>query len=296
MRPQLVVMAAGMGSRFGGPKQLAALGPNGETVLDYALYDARRAGIERVVFVIRKELLPQFEDGISSRCRHRIEIAYAFQEAAGPANGAPRTKPWGTGHAVLAARSAVDSPFVVINADDFYGATAFALLAGWLSKPLESNSCAMVAYPLANTLSEHGPVSRGICRLGRDQELEGIVECRGIRRQGPDLIGEWGPGCGTTFTGHEPVSMNIWACQPALFDELEARFQDFRSSKGLDPNAEFYLPTVVDSLLREGRLEVKVFQSPDPWFGVTYPEDQPAVESRLRSLVAGASYPDCLWD
>jgi hypothetical protein len=300
LQPELVVMAAGLGSRFGGLKQVEPMGPSGETILDYALYDARRAGIERVVFVIRRELETAFRKGAGTRYESWFEVAFAYQELealpAGHTVPAGRVKPWGTAHAVLAAREQVRAPFLVINADDCYGPAAFRVLAQWLRPlaPGAGQAYAMVAFRLASTLSRHGSVARGICAVDGDGLLLRVTEHTGLVGQGNGARESRPDGQVLAFTGEEPVSMNIWGLTPALFPELEARFGAFlRETR--DPLAEFHLPGVMDALLSEGRATVQVLRSPDPWFGVTYREDAPEVAARLQALVEAGVYPPDLW-
>lgn len=292
----LVVLAAGMGSRFGGVKQLDPVGPGGETVMDYAVYDAVRAGAERVVFVIRRELEEAFHAQIGSRYAGAVPVAYAFQELESLPGGRVvpegRTKPWGTGQAVLAAAEVVDSPFVVINADDFYGRRAYEGLAARLADSSTRGAYAMVAFPLVNTLSEHGSVSRGVCDVvgGR---LRSVVEHTGLSPNGNGVL----DSSGARFTGSELVSMNFWGLQQDVFGQLETQFGEFLDQRGDDPKAELYLPAVIDRLVAEGSATVDVLTSPDQWFGMTYAADRDAVAARLAALVAAGEYPSPLgWD
>jgi NDP-sugar pyrophosphorylase family protein len=292
----LVVLAAGMGSRFGGVKQLDPVGPSGETVMDYAVYDAVRAGAERVVFVIRRELEQAFHAQIGSRYAGAVPVAYAFQELESLPGGRVvpegRTKPWGTGQAVLAAAEVVDSPFVVINADDFYGRRAYERVAARLATSSAPGAYAMVAFPLANTLSEHGSVSRGICDVV-DGRLRSVVEHTGLS---PDPSGVL-DSTGERFSGAELASMNFWGLQPDVFGRLETQFAEFLDTRGGDLKAELYLPAVIDRLVDEGSATVDVLTSPDQWFGMTYAADRDAVAERLATLVAAGEYPSPLgWD
>lgn len=301
MKPQLLVMAAGVGSRYGGLKQLEPVGPDGETVMDYALYDAKRAGITRVVFVIRRDFEAAFREKVGSKYARWMDVAYAFQELdqlpEGFALPQARTKPWGTGHAILAARNEIKSPFIAINADDFYGRRAFEKLAEFLSRPPESTvePYAMVAFQMANTLSEHGTVARGVCEVGADGLLKAVVEHTGLERAGDEIRESAKEGSLRRFTGREPVSMNFWGFQPSLFDHLQEQFTTFLKDRGQDLKAEFYIPTAVDELIRKGRATVRVLETPDRWFGVTYREDKDAVVARIRELVQAGEYPRSLW-
>jgi hypothetical protein len=300
--PELVVMAAGVGSRFGGLKQLEPVGPCGEKLIDYSIFDALRAGVERVVFVIRREMESDFHALVGSRFTGRAEIVYAHQELddlpAGFVPPAGRIKPWGTAHAVLAAGRAVRAPFLLINADDFYGAAAYGGAAGFLREPegTPPERWAMVGYHLANTLSAHGTVSRGVCEVGPGGMLRDIVERTalepredGAREAGPD-------GADRRYAGDTPVSMNFWAFTPAIFPHLAERFARFLDAKGDDLKAEFYIPAVVKELMDERVATVRVLDSPDPWFGLTYREDREVVAARLRALTARGDYPPKLWD
>jgi hypothetical protein len=294
-------MAAGVGSRFGGLKQLEPVGPSGEKVMDYALFDARRAGIERVVFVIRKDFETAFHEQVGSRYARWMEVAYAFQELGALPDGFPlpagRSKPWGTAHAILAARNQVKAPFLAINADDFYGRRAFASLVSFLKVPVEGpvDAYAMVAFRMANTLSDHGAVARGLCAVDPGGMLKGVEEHTRLEKDGTGGREPMPDGSFRHFTGQEPVSMNFWGFRPTLFDHLQERFQRFLAARGQDPKAEFFIPEVVDELIREGRATVRVLDTPDRWFGVTYREDMAAVVQRIRQLVAAGEYPPSLW-
>jgi hypothetical protein len=286
MAPALVVLAAGMGSRYGGLKQLDPVGPSGEIILDYSVRDALAAGFGKVVFVIRRDMAELFRETVGSRYEGTVEVAYAFQELeplpGGRVSPAGRTKPWGTGHAVLAAASVVREPFAVINADDYYGPAGFASLAAFLAKA-EPGHYAMVGYRLDRTLSENGTVSRGICRAGEGGALLDITERTAIGRdQSGQIIAEGNPP--VTFTGEEAVSMNFWGFTLDLFSRLERLFEEFLEEKGDDPKAEFYLPAAVSSLIAAGEATVTLLGTPDAWYGLTYPEDKAAVVAALAAL------------
>jgi len=280
--PSLVVLAAGMGSRYGGLKQLEQVGPRGEIILDYSVSDAMDAGFGKVVFVIRRDMADLFRDAVGSRYEERIETLYVFQELEPlPEGRVPpigRTKPWGTGHAVLSAERAVREPFAVVNADDYYGASGFRGLASFLGNGSPRNH-AMVGFRLNGTLSEHGAVSRGICEIDDERFLKRITERTSIRRHGEGIIAEGNPPL--SLTGEEPTSMNFWGFQPDLFPGLLRLFGEFLEENGEDAKAEFYLPAAVGSLIEAGEARVKVLSSKDPWFGLTYPEDRPAVAEAL---------------
>ncbi|HVU33546.1 MAG TPA: sugar phosphate nucleotidyltransferase [Opitutaceae bacterium] len=301
----LVVLAAGMGSRYGGLKQIDPVGPSGETVLDYAVFDAVRAGFERVVFVIRRDFEGVFREQIGGRYAGRVAVEYVFQSVdALPVGFAPvggREKPWGTGHAVWCARDAVTDNFAVINADDFYGAESFAQLAGFLRRPPRPGPAgfAMVGFRLANTLSEHGTVSRGVCDVDGGGALRGIVEQTGIA---PAEV-----GAGRRYSGAEIVSMNCWGFTPALFAGLTAQFRAFmtgvaaardggETSGTADPlKSEFYLPAAVSTMISRREAEVAVLPTTASWFGVTYREDKPRVSAAIAGLVRTRAYPERLF-
>ncbi|HWA86359.1 MAG TPA: NTP transferase domain-containing protein [Opitutus sp.] len=294
MQPTLLVLAAGMGSRYGGLKQLEAVGPGGETLLDYAVFDAVRAGFGRVVFVIRREFAAEFRGAIGAKYAGRIAVDYVFQSLdavpAGSVAPAGREKPWGTGHAVWCAREAVRENFAVINADDFYGGEALRELAEFLRSAASRQEAppavaefAMVGFRLAKTLSEHGAVARGICRAGVEGKLESITERTGIKTG--DV------GAGREFSGDEVVSMNCWGFTPAVFAGLERQLRDFLAGRGADPKAEFYLPAGVSEMIARGEAVARVLPTAGEWFGVTYREDKPRVVAAIAELVRRGVYP-----
>ncbi len=290
MALSLVVLAAGMGSRYGGLKQLDPVGPAGETVLDYAVFDALRAGFARVVFVIRRDFEELFREKIGARYQGRAEVDYVFQalDALPPGFTPPagREKPWGTGHAVWCAHAALPVNFAVINADDFYGADSFAQLAQFL-RSARGTEFALVGFRLANTLSEHGTVARGVTTAGANGMLGSIVEQTGIAG------GDVGPG--RKYSGEEIVSMNCWGFTPALFPGLDAQFREFLAARGQDAKAEFYLPAAVSALIARREATVRVLPTESTWFGVTYREDKPRVEAAVRELIRDGRYPAKLW-
>ena len=301
MKLTLLVLAAGMGSRYGGLKQLDEVGPSGETVMDYSVFDAMRAGFDRVVFVIRREIEEAFRAAIGSRYADRIEVAYAFQEMNDLPGGFTvpegRVKPWGTGQAVYAARKLLDGPFAVINADDFYGADSYRKLAGYLRSEPDNgkiNGC-IASFVLANTLSENGSVSRGICSVDEAGNLAKVVEHTKIFRRDGAIVSVREDGSEVPFTGSELVSMNSWGFSAGLVGELERLFTEFLRERGSELKSEFYLPFAVDTLIREGRAEIKVLRSEDSWFGITYREDKPFVQAALKKLVASGAYPEKLF-
>ena len=298
--PALVLLAAGQGTRFGGPKQLAALGPNGETLLDFSIYDARRAGFARAVLVVRRDMRAEVERTIAVRWRRHLPVELVEQEAdlvsPGVARSTGRKKPWGTGHAVLSVASVVDTPFVAANADDFYGADAFRSLGAVLRDPPGGPipTYASLGFPLRDTLTSAGGVNRAALRASRDGWLEEIEEIKAIERDGRD--GRYRTSAGESrIPGETPVSTNIWGFTPAIFGMLESEFRDFVVEHGPRDGSEFELPTVVNALVRQGRARVRVLRGVGPWCGVTYPEDVSFVVATLRDLVHRGVYPQCLW-
>jgi hypothetical protein len=295
-RPELLVMAAGMGSRFGGLKQVEPVGPAGETVMDYGIYDAARAGVERVVFVIREGIERDFRRLVGDRFAGRMDVGYALQDA-GPAGG--RARPWGTGHAVLSARGAVGGPFMAVNADDFYGRRAYGAMAGWLAESPESSggraNYALVAFRMRNTLSRFGAVARGVCGVGAGGELVSVREHTGLVASGGGARDVAPDGAVTEFDGTEPVSMNFWGFRPSVFGLLEGMFAEFMDARGRDAESEFYLPGAVDRMVGSGLARVQVLETPDRWFGVTYRGDAECAAARVRELVAAGEYPVPLW-
>ncbi|MBQ6471101.1 MAG: hypothetical protein IJJ33_03895 [Victivallales bacterium] len=288
-----------MGSRYGGIKQMAPVGDGGEYVLDYAIYDAIRSGFTKIVLVVREDILAPIREHFRP-AEKQVEFAYVCQRADDlPAPftlPAGRTKPWGTGHAIRAAREVIDTPFAAINSDDFYGRDSFRLLGEYLTGP-ECRQCqwAMVAFHLANTLSEHGSVNRGVCTV-QNGCLESIRELEGIRR-GPDGIEYPGEDGGAVrLTGREPVSLNFWGFTPDLFPCLEELFVEYLKAHGQESRSEFYIPTVVDRLIREKVATAKVLKTPDRWIGMTYPEDLPQVKAEISRLTAQGLYPKRLWE
>jgi hypothetical protein len=299
MQPTLLVLAAGMGSRYGGLKQIDPMGPSGETILDYSVFDALRAGFGKVVFVIRPDFEQAFKERVVARFAARIPVALAFQTLdrlpAGFAPPAGREKPWGTTHAVLCARDAVAEPFAMINADDFYGRDSFAVLGRRLAaEAVDSTAYSMVGFTLANTLSEHGTVTRGVCRTDARGFLADIQELSGVRRtaDGVECAGPDGP---IRLTGTEPVSMNFWGFTPAIFPQLEAEFRGFLGRHGGEPKSECYIPTTVGDLVTSRQATCEVLRTTATWFGATYAEDKPAVQASIAALVAAGDYPATLW-
>jgi dTDP-glucose pyrophosphorylase len=301
----LVILAAGLGSRFGGLKQVAPVGPGGELIVEYSAHDARRAGFSRVVFVIRRDIEADFRAAVGRRLEGRMEVAYAFQELDDlPAPHAlvhGRVKPWGTGHAVLAAERAVRGPFAVINADDFYGAAAYQALADHFRGAGAGEAepgrpgYALVGYPLRQTLSEHGAVNRGVCRLDATGRLTGLEEVLNIERTPDGRARHPAPGGGwQPLTGDETVSMTCFGFTPVFFGQVRGLFGDFLERYGRSETAEFYLPVAVNELVEKGYAAVRVLQTGDAWFGMTYREDVPAARAAIQRLIAQGVYPERL--
>ena len=299
--PTLVILAAGMGSRFGGLKQIRPVDEHGHAIIDFSLFDAYRAGFRRVVFIIKHEIETDFKAAVGSRMEKYFDVKYVFQQLDMLPEGYTvpegRVKPWGTGHAVLCCRDAVDGPFAVINADDFYGPGAFKALYGFLSQDRPESEHAMVAYQLRNTVTDNGYVSRGICSV-KDGMLTDVVERTHIEKRGDDAAftedGElWQP-----LSGELPVSMNCWGFSPAMLSELETRFPAWLD-ESLQKNpmkAEYYLPFVVNAAIAEGTGTVRVLPCGEQWYGMTYPEDLPGVMSALQRMRDKGIYPETLLD
>ena len=297
-------MAAGIGSRFGGGiKQLEPVGPNGEIIMDYSIYDAMEAGFDKVVFVIRKDLEKDFKEVIGNRIEKVIDVEYAYQEVSEipepyRTKYALRTKPWGTGQAILCCKDVVDAPFLVINADDYYGKDAYKVAYDYLIHAKGSNDkirLSMVGFVLANTLSENGGVTRGICKIDEDGMLRDIVETKNIIKTptGAVILNE--EGC-VEVDVNVPISMNMWGLPTEIFKILESGFETFLESTADEyMKSEYLLPTIVGGLLRDGKAEVKVLESNDKWFGVTYKEDKEVVVASVRALVDAGVYPKRLF-
>jgi len=296
MKNTLVVLAAGMGSRYGGLKQMDPVGPSGEFILDYSVYDAMQAGFERVVFVVRRDIEETFREVLGNRIGEHIETAYVCQELTACLDGfslpPEREKPWGTAHATLVCRDAVDAPFAVINADDFYGRETFEVLGRFLCDTAEDvTRYAMAGFTLRNTVTAHGSVARGVCDV-RDGRLAGVVEHTAISADGDQFRSE---EKGDTFAGDTIVSMNTWALKPSVFAALEAQFAEFLAASGQEPKAEFFLPSVVDTMIKRGDVTVDVLPTPCTWFGTTYAEDKARVMAEICRLVEQGRYPRNLW-
>lgn len=297
VKPTLLVLAAGMGSRYGGLKQIDPVGPAGETIIDYSVFDALRAGFGKLVFVIRRDIETQFKEIVGARFESRIPVEYVFQELDKlPAEfsvPAGRTKPWGTAHAILMGTGTVREPFAAINADDFYGAESYRLLAQHLQAG--TPDYAMVGFILRNTLSDFGSVARGVCQVDPENYLQGVVELTKIERDGAGARDTNPAGNVINLSGDEAVSMNMWGFTPTIFPQLQKGFQEFLERHGWDMKSEFYIPSAVNSLVVARQARVKVLRTQASWFGVTYREDRPRVVESVRQLIARGDYPEKLW-
>lgn len=300
MKPTLFILAAGMGSRYGGLKQLDGLGPSGETIMDYSVYDALRAGFGKIVFVIRRDFEQEFLDKVVSKYKGHVPVEVVFQDVkdvpAGVETNPERTKPWGTGHAVLMGRDVIDEPFAVINADDYYGAESFRILADFLkSVEGKKGKYCMVGFRIENTLSENGGVSRGYCEVSEDGNLTGVTECHGIQRKDGKLVQTLADGTEAPFPEGANVSMNMWGFTPDYFDYSMKAFLEFLAKNGKELKAEFYIPSVVNDLIKSGEIELKVLETPSKWFGVTFAADRDATVAQFKRLVDEGVYPSKLF-
>ena len=286
-----------MGSRYGGLKQIDPVGPGGETIIDYSIYDALRAGFGKLVFVIRRDIEAQFKEIIGARFEKRVAVEYVFQELdklpSGFAVPSGRTKPWGTTHAILMASDVIREPFAAINADDFYGAEGYHLLVQHLQSG--SANYAMVGFILRKTLSDFGSVARGVCRVNDDGSLQSVVELTKIEPDGTGAKDTSVAGQITKLTGDEAVSMNMWGFTPAVFAQLQKHFREFLEQKGSEAKSECYIPSTVNDLVVAGQARVRVLRTNDSWFGVTYREDRPRVVESIHRLIARGDYPEKLW-
>jgi len=298
MQPTLLILAAGMASRYGSMKQTQGFGPSGETIMEYSIYDAIRAGFGKVVFIIRKDFAESFKAGFEPKLKGKIKTEYVYQEMDSFLNGAPipegRTKPWGTGHAVLCAMDAVKEPFAVINADDFYGRDAFVKAAAFLNTECSEKKYSIIGYELAKTLSDHGTVSRGVCQVDAANNLVSIKERTKIYREAGKIVYEEEDG------KHEvpvtaTVSMNFWCFHPALFGTTEKLFHQFVKENNHNIKAEFFIPILAEDFMHQHGGHIKVIPCSSQWFGVTYKEDAPVVKASVDALVAAGEYPSNLW-
>ena len=289
----LLVMAAGMGSRYGGLKQLDQVGPNGETIIDYSVYDAIKAGFTKVVFIIRKDFEDQFKSQITEKYSEKIDIAFAFQNLDDLPDSflCPdgREKPWGTGHAILSAKGLIDDPFVVINGDDFYGQESFNVIADYYNNG--GNQFSMVAFRLDKTLSSHGAVTRGVCDI-KSKKLISVIETEDIEKKEKKILSNRD----ITFKGSEPVSMNMWGFLPSLFNYLSKGFIEFLNAEGNELKSEYLIPSVINNLIQNKLEEIHVLRSNASWFGVTYKQDKPEVKRKINELITSEIYPSHLFE
>lgn len=298
MKPTLVILAAGIGSRYGGVKQMDTIGPSGESIIDYSVFDAIRAGFGKVVFVLNPKIIDDFKQIYEARLHDKIETAYVLQELHNIPEGVTfnpeRLKPWGTGHAVLVTKDFVHEPFAVINADDFYGKHAFNLISEFLLK-LNNNQpeYAMVGYKMKNTLSEHGSVSRGVCQ-SKNGLLTDVVERTSIVRKGDKVVYR-DEGTEVEIDENSVVSMNFWGFTPKYFEQSEKDFRAFIEKNANQLKAEFYIPTVINHLIENKEATIQVLTSNDQWFGVTYQEDKPITIANIHKLIKAGNYPENLW-
>lgn len=294
MKPTLLVLAAGMGTRYGGNKQLDEVGPSGETIIDYSIYDAIRAGFGKIVFVIRRDIEEQVKERFVNRLKGKIEVDYVFQEITNLPEGAKvnpeRQKPWGTSHAILVTSEKIKEPFGVINADDYYGVESFKTLHDFLVNDKDPNCYCIVGYKLKNTLSDHGHVNRGVCGV-KDGLLVDIVETRQIEKtdDGAKVVSE--DGKVQKFTGEEVVSMNLWGFKPSCYNFLGAEFKSFIAKSGMELKSELDIPTSVDKFVKNGEITIKILMSNERWFGVTYREDKPFVVDSINKMISKGVYP-----
>jgi dTDP-glucose pyrophosphorylase len=299
MKPSLLILAAGIGSRYGGLKQVDGMGPHGEAILEFSIFDALRAGFGKIVFVIRKDIEAPFREKVGRKIEAHADVHYAFQELDTALDWLPekpeRQKPWGTGHAVLSARHAINEPFATINADDFYGADAFAQLGRFLQHQCTPERYGMVAYQLANTLSENGAVSRGVCSVTPEGFLHDVVERTKIERYPEGIAYTDDHGNRHPLPDNTPVSMNLWGFHHTVFEEADAMFRRFVHDNLNNPKAEFYIPTVVNNLLQAGKIDLQVLHSDAQWYGVTYPDDKSTVQNALKDMAENGHYPTQLF-
>ena len=300
MKPVLLILAAGIGSRYGGVKQMDGIGPGGESIIDYSVFDAIRAGFGRVVFVINKKIEKDFRELWEPKLDGKADCSFVIQDPEDLPNSfilpPERVKPWGTGQAVLAARHEINTPFAVVNADDFYGRESYQLIYDFLTGNTDEKACCMVGYHLLNTLSEHGTVSRGVCEFNDRHYLSKISEITNIEKRGEEIGFESQAGQFNNLDGHSLISMNIWGFTPLVMDYLESGFGTFLEANIANNKAEYYLPGRLNELVSDGLMTVKMLETAFKWFGVTYKEDKPETIERIRLLVESGDYPPDLWN
>ncbi len=298
-KPTLLVLAAGMGSRYGGNKQIEGFGPNGQTILEYSIYDAIRAGFGKVVLIVREEILETIKELLLPKLDGKIEVDFVLQSldsfVPDEFNNPQRTKPYGTAHAVLCAKDAVTKPFAVINADDFYGKESFEVLGKYLSNGVQPNLHAMVGYAIQNVLSEHGTVSRGVCDMNDSNQLVGMTERTSIAREGDKIVSK-GENEVLEIAEGTPVSMNFWGFHPAVFKDIDSMWHEFLPRNQENLKSEFFIPTVANNLIESGKAAFEILEGGKTWFGVTYTEDKPVVIQSLKQMHDSGEYPDNLWE
>ena len=298
MQPTLLILAAGMASRYGSMKQTEGFGPGGETIMDYSIYDAIKAGFGKVVFIIRKDFAEGFKNNFEPKLKGKIKTEYVYQDMDSFLNGAAvpagRTKPWGTGHAVLCAKEAVQEPFAVINADDFYGRDAFVKAAAFLTNECSEKKYSIIGYQLSKTLSEHGTVSRGVCKTDADNNLVQINERTKIYKEGNKIIYEDEAGK-QEVPFDSPVSMNFWCFHQSVFKHTEKLFAHFVKANSHNLKAEFFIPIIAEDFIHHQQGSIKVIPCSSQWFGVTYKEDAPIVKASIDKLIEQRVYPSLLW-
>lgn len=303
-KPTLVILAAGMGSRFGGLKQIEPIGPNGEIIIDYSIYDSKKYGFGKVVFIIKKENEQSFKEAIGDRVSKHIEVEYVFQELSDLPNGysvpKDRVKPWGTGHALLCCKDVVRENFAVINADDFYGPSAFRLLGEFLTntKNEEKPEYCLVTYSLGNTLSEIGTVSRGVCKVNNDGFLQTIDETKKLQKIDKEIVSlDADDKIVNSFSDDTPVSMQTWGFTPNLFEQLESGLVEFLNDKNENPlTGEYFIPVEIDKMINSNKVNVKTLPSVDSWFGITYKEDRELAVNSINKMIKDGIYPEKLWN
>ena len=299
IKPTLLVLAAGIGSRYGGLKQIDQVGPSGEAIIDYSIYDAIQAGFGKVIFVIRRDIEKDFKEVFIDKLKDSIDVDYVFQHIDMVPKGisftSVRKKPWGTGHAIIVAEQKINEPFAVINADDFYGGNSYRVMADFLTNSSDIKEYSMVGYRLDRTLSDHGHVARGVCETNTDSYLKVVTERTKIEKKNNKIIFTDKDGSETGLTGSETVSMNFWGFKISVFDYLNKYFREFLLEHSNEPKAEFFIPAMITDLINKNEIKVKVLNTDESWFGVTYREDKPVVIKSISELVHKGVYPARLW-
>ena len=299
MKPTLLILAAGMASRYGSMKQIDGFGPNGETIIDYSIYDAIKAGFGKITFIIREEFLDSFKGIFEPKLAGKIKTDYVFQtfdlKKYGIEKEIERAKPWGTGHAILEAQNQIHEPFCVINADDYYGYEAFKNMVDFLTTEANSTTYSIVGYKIGNTLSENGSVSRGVCQTDADGNMTEINERTKVYRKDNEIVYENEDGSTHPLTSSTPVSMNFWGFTPDVFATIKKLFVDFVHQNESNPKSEFFIPLIADYLIKNKEVNFKVIPTDAKWFGVTYKEDKEIVQENINKLVSDGVYPSKLW-